>query len=326
MPYIISTEEFVEVVLDEEDKIVEGTKKDGTKIFGGDVETEGKVKVKEDLNVEKDFQLKGNFKSPSHDITVLNNNSKFVEVHIDEENKILWGVTSDGDFIFGAKVPSQIRVAIQAAVTAMNEALGLETQRAQAAEQLNAQNIEALVTRLDTLGIAIDTENNILTIGGKRYVLIEDADIEDYTIYLLSVTQEENEEYRYVILDREDKILYSEDLEGVIFKADISDEEIEDVVDYFIENPPYPSDFDYQQYLEEVSEIDNEEFTAIYVDNANKILYGVPVNVEKPIIHPDITHNTTDNPSVSGADLDYAIEYMEYYNRPQKDLIVETEE
>lgn len=48
----------------------------------------------------------------------------------------------------------------------------------------------------------------------------------------------DNEEFSYVIVDNDNRILYSIDVEGNIYKADIADDELDKVVEYFIENPP----------------------------------------------------------------------------------------
>ena len=67
-----------------------------------------------------------------------------------------------------------------------------------------------------------------------------------------------------------------------------------------------------------VENVYNEEFKTVYLDGSNHIVYGIKIDDTK--LNPNITQDITDTPGVSGADLDYVIDYMEYYNRLQKDL------
>ena len=67
----------------------------------------------------------------------------------------------------------------------------------------------------------------------------------DYTQYYEPTTTEENPEYKKVVLDSEDKILWSTNVEDEVYSPDLSEYEVEDgtkvsnIVNYITSNPPY---------------------------------------------------------------------------------------
>ena len=67
----------------------------------------------------------------------------------------------------------------------------------------------------------------------------------DYTQYYEPATTEENPEYKKVVLDLEDKILWSINVEDEVYSPDLSEYEVEDgtkvsnIVNYITSNPPY---------------------------------------------------------------------------------------
>ena len=67
----------------------------------------------------------------------------------------------------------------------------------------------------------------------------------DYTQYYEPATTEENPEYKKVVLDSEDKILWSTNVEDEVYSPDLSEYEVEDgtkvsnIVNYITSNPPY---------------------------------------------------------------------------------------
>ena len=113
--HYIKNPEFVEVKLDQDERILEATMADGTKLLPAGIKTP---------SIDLDGAV----------ITYVGN-PEFVEVHTDADDRILYGVTKDGDFIDGKG------------------------------------NIQKAV-EVGKLGIRIDSENGILTIGGKRFKLI----------------------------------------------------------------------------------------------------------------------------------------------------------
>ena len=67
----------------------------------------------------------------------------------------------------------------------------------------------------------------------------------DYTQYYEPTTTEENPEYNKVVLDSEEKILWSTNVEDEVYSPDLSEYEVEDgtkvsnIVNYITSNPPY---------------------------------------------------------------------------------------
>ena len=67
----------------------------------------------------------------------------------------------------------------------------------------------------------------------------------DYTQYYEPTTTEENPEYKKVVLDSEDKILWGINVEDEVYSPDLSEYEVEDgtkvsnIVNYITSNPPY---------------------------------------------------------------------------------------
>ena len=67
----------------------------------------------------------------------------------------------------------------------------------------------------------------------------------DYTQYYEPATTEENPEYKKVVLDSEDKILWGINVEDEVYSPDLSEYEVEDgtkvsnIVNYITSNPPY---------------------------------------------------------------------------------------
>ena len=67
----------------------------------------------------------------------------------------------------------------------------------------------------------------------------------DYTQYYEPTTTEENPEYKKVVLDSEEKILWSTNVEDEVYSPDLSEYEVEDgtkvsnIVNYITSNPPY---------------------------------------------------------------------------------------
>lgn len=165
-------------------------------------------------------------------------NPEFVEVHVDASSRILYGVRHDGDFHFGAGVPSQIeeRVAqveeqlgseiadlentievyVDASINELSGKIDAESERATEAER-------DINKKLNKLNIAIDPERGVFRICGKMFKMIEytgeadfDEDI-DYTVFVDAVTTIENPEWQKAITDSEDKVLYGEKQDGEVY-------------------------------------------------------------------------------------------------------------
>ena len=292
--FLYENSEYISIEIDETGHLLEARLLNGTKVIYTNIETQS-------VSIE------------------TNNNSEFVELHLDNKNKLLYGITHTGDFIFGIGIPSKIQesinnIAIEQtnaltdAIKNLTEALNIEKQRALMAE-------EQLALKLSKLNYEYEKDNNILKLDNKRYKLIEDVIITNYDFYILSFETTDNPEYKYVITDKNNIILYSEKQDGTIFKAELDDPILLDIVEYFIETHP----FNWKDYVLSVQkDVENPEYKVVYLDESNKILYSI--NINDVIYNPDITHDSTTAESITGKDLSSAINYMESNNRPQKDI------
>ena len=89
---------------------------------------------------------------------------------------------------------------------------------------------------------ALDSASWILKIEGTSNFEFTNK---DYTQYYEPTTTEENPEYKKVVLDSEDKILWSTNVEDEVYSPDLSEYEVEDgtkvsnIVNYITSNPPY---------------------------------------------------------------------------------------
>ena len=89
---------------------------------------------------------------------------------------------------------------------------------------------------------ALDSASWILKIEGTSNFEFTNK---DYTQYYEPTTTEENPEYKKVVLDSEEKILWSTNVEDEVYSPDLSEYEVEDgtkvsnIVNYITSNPPY---------------------------------------------------------------------------------------
>lgn len=87
--HYIENSEFVEIKLDKDDRIIEATTLDGTKLLPSGVK----------INKKIDFE--------GNETTIIEN-PEFVEISLDSAGHILWGIQKNGNVYFGYGVPSQI--------------------------------------------------------------------------------------------------------------------------------------------------------------------------------------------------------------------------
>ena len=85
---IINNSEFLEVTTDSEDKLLEGIREDGTKIIGGG------------LNVSGSAKIFGNMEVSGVSYKVIEN-PEYVAAWVDAEDKVIFGIKSDGKTYVG---------------------------------------------------------------------------------------------------------------------------------------------------------------------------------------------------------------------------------
>jgi hypothetical protein len=117
--------EFVKVNIDSSNKILYGVRKDGDFYFGGGVPSQIKSELdvinnKIDNDIEEALdqvdasinelreEIDSSISARINELGFYEDNPEFVKVSIDSSSKLLYGVRTDGDFYFGAGVPSQI--------------------------------------------------------------------------------------------------------------------------------------------------------------------------------------------------------------------------
>ena len=85
----VENPEFLTVITDYEDRVLEGIKSDGTKVIEGDINVGGSA------SISGDFKISGNMEVSGISYKVIEN-SEFIEAKTDSEGKILAGRTPDG--------------------------------------------------------------------------------------------------------------------------------------------------------------------------------------------------------------------------------------
>ena len=91
-----------------------------------------------------------------------------------------------------------------------------------------AQKTDTAKKEFDFFGIGIDSERGVLRIGGKMYKLISyegDAEFDEYvdaTVFVGSTETIENPEFKSVITDAEEKILYGVYTDGTETDIDLT--------------------------------------------------------------------------------------------------------
>lgn len=95
--HLTDNPEFSEATIDSEEKLLEGTRQDGSKVFGGSVEVKGKIKTDKDAEIGGDLHLSGaSLVSPK--------GSPFMKATTDEEGKVINGIKENGNHYFGTPI------------------------------------------------------------------------------------------------------------------------------------------------------------------------------------------------------------------------------
>ena len=207
----------------------------------------------------------------SNDVYV--ENPEFVNVVTDIEDKILYGVKNDGDFFFGAGVPSQIQEEIDAEEARATEVeatkvdkipgKGLSTEDFTTAEKgklgalpTNADLTTALGLKANSTDVYSKTAADELLVGKVDKVEGKGLSTNDYTDEEKEVVSvgmlEENPEYLQVLVDNSKKILEylsNDGVKHILTKLDVQGKE-------------FSSD-------------ENSEWLDVMLDDSGKIIFGV---------------------------------------------------
>ena len=163
----VENPEFAKVVLDNENKILEAVRIDGTKLLPAGVE----------INEKIDFE--------GNETTIIES-PEFVEVKLDSAGHIFWGIQKDGNVFFGAGVPQQI-------IDYVEEKLA----------DLSLDEYEDIVAFLNGLE---EGDKTLQTLLNEKVDKEEGKSLIDAE-YASSQSAIENPEFLDVTLDAEDKVL-----------------------------------------------------------------------------------------------------------------------
>ena len=199
----VENPEFVRVILDNDGKIIEATRVDGTKLLPAGVE----------INEKIDFA--GNK-------TIIIENPEFTEVKLDNAGHILWGIQKDGNIYYGTGVPKQV-------IDYITEKIA----------ELSPDEYEDIVAFLNDLEKGDKTLQALLN---EKVDKEEGKSLIDVK-YASSQSAIDNPEYLQVTTDNNDKILEGIKPDGTkVIGGDIKvigNMEVSGVSYKVIENPEY---------------------------------------------------------------------------------------
>ena len=195
--------EYLELTLDSEDKILEARKADGTKIIDGGVELKGGVSIEGTIDHEgvTDYFVE---------------NSEFIAVYLDKEDRILAAIKRDGDIVFGIGVPTQIKDYISDVISLKvdkEEGKGLSSND-YTDDEKEIVNTQKLVESPEYIYIETDANDSIL--GGREK---DGAKFENMPIKTPAATVEsidDPEERHEIKLDSKESIISYRDKNGVL--------------------------------------------------------------------------------------------------------------
>ena len=200
------------------------------------------------------------------DAEVYVENSEFVRIVTDNEGKILYGVKSNGDFVFGVGVPQSIKDYVLSQKADVDADVLAEKTRAMAAEQALSTN-------------KVDKEE------GKGLIPTQ------------YIEETENPEFIKVVTDNEDKILYGVKANGSFYfglgvpqqvidyvteHQNATREELLALIDTKVDKVEGKSLID-TEYASSQSATDNPDFLQVSTDLENKVLEGIKSDGTKVI-------------------------------------------
>lgn len=216
--HYIENPEFVEVKLDQDERILEAIMPDGTKLLPAGYEVDG--------NVVKTIS-----------------NPEYLAVWLDSADCILFALKADGDVIFGCGVPSQIKNHVNELIKPFEELFHYE------------DNPEFVDVKLDSEGKILEGIGN----DGTKY--LGSLNINGITYSVIS-----NPEWLKAVVDFENKVVCGIKSDGTFCVVDIdflsSSSKIREILSHFDTE-------------------DNSEFLSVELDANEKILGGRKIDGTK---------------------------------------------
>lgn len=230
----VDNPEYIDVKTDSEDKVIDGTKKDGTKVIGGDAIISG------------DATILGNIDIQGVTYTLMQN-PEWIRVIVDAQNHILCGIKADGSIYLNSL--TEIPSVIQDAIIAVN------TETASLNERVSTlESVFSLVDNPEYIDIKVDSEGKILESYRSDGAKVFNADVRISGNVVLGETQIsdiKNPEYMSLELDSESKVLGGRKSDGKKFE-----------------------NIGYETPAHEVSFEDKHEYLEVVTDSEGKITGG----------------------------------------------------
>lgn len=197
---VIDNPEYLQVTTDSDDKILEGIKQDGTKIFGADVKVLGSL----DVN------------GVSYSVI---SNPEWIACWVDDSNKIVFGFKTDGKTFVG---DANFLDAITSNATAISEINNILSNTI-GYTNIDWDALKCIKTadNPEYIDVELDSDDKIL--GGRRKNgrKFENVGIDTPDIHVggnLVSTDEDVENRQTVVLDSENKILSYRDKSGKLYE------------------------------------------------------------------------------------------------------------
>lgn len=203
--HYIESPEFAEVRLDAEERILEATYKDGTKLLPAGVRING--------DVEHDGAT----------VTTISN-PEFAAVWLDSSDRILLGIRNDADILFGYGVPSQIKAyvdekisevspeGLQEIIDFIGEYLGSTTLQELLDKKLDGEYVE----NSEYIDVNLDADSKIVEATRKDGTKVLPAGVETPKVNLEGTTikNKANPEYIEAKVDAEEKLIEGIKIDG----------------------------------------------------------------------------------------------------------------
>lgn len=220
----VDNPEFIYVKTDAKGNILFGIKVDGEPYFGVGCPKQVKEYIIDNFaNIKVDKEEGKSLIDADYAEGVSQiENLEFVEVHTDADNKILYGVKQDGDFYFGAGIPSQIQKKLDSKVEAdeIVEFVADKVDKEEGKSLIDADyaSSQSVVETPEYIEAKTDSEGKLLAGRTPDGVAFErvgfttpKASIDGYTIENI----EDIEKRAEILTDSEGKILSFRDEDGV---------------------------------------------------------------------------------------------------------------
>lgn len=199
--HYIESPEFAEVKLDAEERILEATYKDGTKLLPAGVKVNGVAEY------------------DGATVTTISN-PEFTAVWLDSSDRILLGIKNDADILFGCGVPSQIKdyidanlpESMQEIVAFIGEYLGSTTLQELLDKKVDGEYIE----NPEYIEAKLDSEDKVVEATREDGTKVLSVGVETPKINLEGATIEDkaNPEYIETKVDAGDRLLEGTKTDG----------------------------------------------------------------------------------------------------------------